>query len=885
MMSGLAPRRWLKAILRLRHFPGILLSFASGALVLAVASSSGTFFLSSAGNAALEEELGRLTPQDAGVTASIYGRVKQGLFERPSRVLAAEVANIPHLDPPVVTAISNILTARSPSTEARVQVHLLFRTAATAHIEKLQEAGGSGVWVPDNVAEALEMEAGDRFPLLLGDRRVRPRVAGVYRNLPSQPVSDFWRPLTFELINPEPMQPQPPPPLIADEAVFFQLGRALATSAEYRLQFPFSNERITLAQAQRLRAEYEALSDRATDPKTALRETFDRLSVQLETPVEIGTLLPSSVGQIEETVATLDVSVRLISLSGQAVALVAIAAAAMFGVRRRTTEMRLLVAQGVGPIQQGARASAEAIVPVALGAVVGWVVASQLVQRLGPSDLITPGVAAVALKVALGSGALALLAIGIVVAAAARRQVASPGTVGGRVKRLPWELALLLLAGASLYETFSGRSALIEATGEPPQADIFVLAFPILFIAGMAGLAVRGLRRILPKLHGGGSRAPAPLYLASRRLTGTSSLALLLVAIAALAIGVLVYAGALISSTEATVDAKALVATGSDVAISIAPSDRIPKSGWPTTKVGREGGDLLPGDVAVEVLEVDPSTFAEVAFWDDRFSDVPLDELLTRLADPRRQRLPVIAAGTSIAGDTTLEIGGDEVPVTIVASASAFPGMPPHTPLVVADARRLQRKVGVERKGIDAALPSPELWIKGDGEEILRVLHRNGLGYGLVRTPDEVKQLTELKAISWTYGLMQAFGLMAGVLALVAMLSYLVARQRERMASYGLARRMGLGRTTHRVAVVLELGGMLLTSALLGAGLAVVAARLIVRQVDPLPELAPAPLLDLPAPVLVSLVPAVLVASVFGAWQVQRSADHADMAEVMRLGG
>lgn len=885
LVRSLAPGRRLKSLVRLLHFPGVFLSIAAASLILAVASSSGTFFLSSAGNAALEDELGQLTPEDAGVTASIYGHVNHRLFDRATRALTDEVEKIPHLDPLVVTAISNTLSARSPSTEARAQVQLLFRSGATAHIEKLEKAGGSGVWVPDNVAEALEVDAGDKLPLVLGDRKIKPRIAGIYRNLPSRRLSDFWRPLTFELINPESTDIQPPPPVIADKAVFFHLGKRLASSAEYRWQFPFGGERITLAQAQHLRTEYAALADQAADPSSRLRPAFERMSSYIDRTAEIGTLLPSFVGQIEDTVASLDVSIRLISLSGQGVALIAIAGAAMFGVRSRITEMRLLVAQGVGPLQQGARASAEAAWPVALGALIGWVVASQMIERLGPSELITPGVATGALKVVLGSGVLALVVIGIVVAVAARRQLASSaGTVGGRVKRLPWELVLLLLAGASLYETFSGRSALIEATGEPPQTDIFVLAFPILFIAGMAGVAVRGLRRILPRMHRAGHRAPAGLYLASRRLTGTSSLALLLVAIAALSIGVLVYAGALTASTEATVEAKALVATGSDVAISIAPTDRIPKSNRPTTKVGREEGDLLPDDVAVDVLQINPSTFAEAAFWDGRFSDVPLDELLARVRDSSGKRLAVIAAGTTIEGDSTLDIAGEQVPVTIVGSASAFPGMSSGTPLVVTDARQLQRKLGADQ-GANVALSTPQLWVKGDSEEILRFLRRNGLGYGEVHTANQVKDLTELKAISWTYGLLQAFGLMAGVLALVAMLAYLVARQRERKASYGLARRMGLSRKTHRFAVMLELVSMLLTSAVIGAVLAVAAARLIVGQIDPLPELLPGPLLDLPVPLLWGLVPVLALASVLGAWQVQRSADRADMAEVMRLAG
>src|SRR5207249_4091567 len=109
---------------------------------------------------------------------------------------------------------------------------------------------------------------------------------------------------------------------------------------------------------------------------------------------------------------------------------------------------------------------------------------------------------------------LALLAL---VAGVAARRDAEPGDSRGRrsLAGAPWELIVLALAAASLYEFLSRPPRTTTDVGTPLKIDVLVLLFPILFVAGAAGLAARGLRVLLPRLRTAGRRWPASAYLAS----------------------------------------------------------------------------------------------------------------------------------------------------------------------------------------------------------------------------------------------------------------------------------------------------------------------------------------------------------------------------------
>jgi putative ABC transport system permease protein len=150
-------------------------------------------------------------------------------------------------------------------------------------------------------------------------------------------------------------------------------------------------------------------------------------------------------------------------------------------------------------------------------------------------------------------------------------------------------------------------------------------------------------------------------------------------------------------------------------------------------------------------------------------------------------------------------------------------------------------------------------------------------------TADDVATTADFLPISWTFGFLQALGILTGLIALGGALLHLEARQRSREVSYALARRMGLGRGAHRASVAIELSAILLVSVVIGTILSGVAARLVFGRLDPLPNIPPPPLFRVPFVLLAITALVALVAAWIGAWRVQRAADHARVGEVMRV--
>ena len=149
---------------------------------------------------------------------------------------------------------------------------------------------------------------------------------------------------------------------------------------------------------------------------------------------------------------------------------------------------------------------------------------------------------------------------------------------------------------------------------------------------------------------------------------------------------------------------------------------------------------------------------------------------------------------------------------------------------------------------------------------------------------DEAAAQPRLVAVSWALTALQGFGILATVLALAGVLLFVAARQRATRISYALARRMGLQPAAHRRALVGEVLVLLLVAWTTAAGLGMLATALVAAGLDPLPDLAPSPRAAVPVGTLGALAAVLAAAGVLGALALQRGADRADIAEVMRRG-
>ena len=391
------------------------------------------------------------------------------------------------------------------------------------------------------------------------------------------------------------------------------------------------------------------------------------------------------------------------------------------------------------------------------------------------------------------------------------------------------------------------------------------------------------MARFLPGIRRAGGRRSAAIYLASRRLAGATRLAVLLVTGAAVAIGVLVYAGALEASVEHSLETKALVLSGAETTVALPGDQSVPRRfGLPATVVEHVAqGTVLPTAQSVEVLAVDPDTFADGAAT-QVIAGPPPARFLPELASKPGAPVPVLVAGGELPPNASLDVGPIRLRVAGVGTATAFPGMASGRPLVVLDRSALDRAIRAADTTLAGVAGDVELWAQAPASEVLAALRRAGVEAGPVKTVEQVRDRPEFDAVRWTFGFLEALGILAGLVAAAAVLLYLQARQGAREVSYALAARMGLGRSAHRWSVLLEVGGMLAVAFALGVVLGSVGAGAVVGRIDLLPTVPPGPSVRFPLEVIGLAAAGLAAISVAGAWLVQRQADRADVAEVLR---
>jgi putative ABC transport system permease protein len=890
----LATAPWRRAPLLLRRQPAVLGAVLFAGLILGAASAADPLFESSVASAANAKQVAQRCPATVGFMVATPGTLAgpvdaddapgaagldtATLLARRDQAVQRAGAAVPHLGAPLLTVTGAPLILNRPGDPGRAaNGRLMYRQGFAGHIQVLQSAGGAGVWLPRETAAFSRVRAGDRIVLQQAGRSVTARVAGVYQNLNRMPATDYWCSQGALIYAAGLGNEIPPPPVLADRATLSGLERQLR---ETRLLFSWE---LPLRGALSL-PESRQTADRLPSLRTALvtgQDAVFRPRPQVFTGdfgvVAVRSELPFVAQRSAGIVAAVRGAIVPVSSAGLAVALLLVAAAGSYWVDRRRREVAMLAAKGVGPAAIALKAGLEMVLPAAAGALAGWGLAILLVRTFGPSDLLdaaAPRTALLRVALALAGGVLLL---GVVAALRARALTERGiGVRAGVLGRIPIELVVLALAALAFQRLQAHRPPV--ATGvTAPHIDLLLLAFPLLFLTGMVGLGVRLLGGVTRRLRTAGRRWPHALYLAARRVSNASRLALLLLAAAALSIGVLVYAATLTLSVRSTLDAKARVFLGSDVSMAL-PDEAAPPPGLRATTVARLDR-VDTGGAQVDVLAIDPATFERAAFWDSSFASRPLGSLLASLRRGGGGPVPALALG-GVASQGSIsfvtEPGDRSVTVRyqVVGRVRTFPGGVRGDSMLVVDRHALGNLAGAAEH---------RLWARGSLDAVQAATQRAGIATGIATVADQVLDVTSFLAISWTFGFLQSFGVLTGLITIGGLLLYLEARQRARKVAYVLIRRMGLSRAAHRRSVLVEVGATLLGGCLLGMTLSLVAARLVYPRLDALPDVSPAPLLRTPVAALVATGAATLVAAWLAAWTAQRSADRTNAAEVMRL--
>jgi putative ABC transport system permease protein len=864
---------------RLRYYPGVALAAVAAALILTLTTTSTKLFVAAAGEAVLRQQLAD-APTDPPLSINLFNSEVD-----PSSLRAADddmqrivLPRAPRLGRGVLTVLGVGVDVLRPDRRKVAHVQLASRTGFADHVRPLQRLGGEGVWLTDTTARELGVRAGQT--ILIRNPRVPPvraRVAGIYRDLAHEPPARYWGTL-FPDIYPNPItETEPPPLLLAAPQTLGEIGKAIHLVTRFEWDFYLPAGSLTLEDVAELTHGIQ-LVDAALSTSAVFQ------NATLTTP------LPAFLDNARGIQTALSAPVEAVSLSGRALALGLAAAVGFYMVRRRRSEFMVLAAQGVGGARLGVRAMAEAVLPVVLGGLAGWELALVLGRHLNPSPVVSAAVVrAAAWEVGLMLAA-GLLLIGVATVLVSRYETRE------RVGRIPgvftwpllWEALALLLAGAALYEVTIRGGATVQGNGQIPRVDWLLMLFPLLLIGGLAGLAGRAAGRVLADRLTSFGRLPPVLFLALRRLAAAPRMALLLLTASAVSLGLLSYAGILATSTRATALAKARVAVGSDARVVVPSGYRLPASSrLPATRVVRvpEGHAFVdPGQVQIALLEIDPSSFARGAFWDRSFASRSLGGLLRHLDHPRPGRLAAIAAGGPLPPEATLTMSNAGFPLDVV-SAKVFPGMPSDRPLVVVSRSALVRSAVAAGLPAESAGGTVEVWAKQDVDTLRRELggfavsgEQSDSAAMLLRTPS-------FRVMSWALGMLEALGVLAGLVTVAGLLLYVQARQRGQVVAYALVRRMGLARWRHRLSTAFELAGMLLLALALGALFAWLAAALVNKRIDLAPQFPPEPVLRLPMALFGQVLLALPGVAFAGAALVQWRADRTNVAEVMRLAG
>jgi hypothetical protein len=284
---------------------------------------------------------------------------------------------------------------------------------------------------------------------------------------------------------------------------------------------------------------------------------------------------------------------------------------------------------------------------------------------------------------------------------------------------------------------------------------------------------------------------------------------------------------------------------------------------YPLTKVLETFNSARLDDTSqqVEVFAVDVPSLRRVLRWS--WAGDPQAAL--RALDDSHLPLPAIAVGAA-PGKHRLLIAGGQLPLRVVATLPAFPGMAASEPLLVVPVARLTDAAQAASLSNPLDGASAYVWARGPPPAVERALARSSLAPLYLTSVDDFLNRDELTIGERAYNFLRVIALGAAVLALVALLLYLRARSRSQLLTAALMSRMGIHESRQAAAAAVE-GAMLIAFAsILGIASALTTASELIGRVDPLPDYPPGVVADVPWALLAaSFVAVVLIAGALGA--------------------
>ena len=860
---------WRRAPLALVRRPAIFTAVASASLLAALAASSGPLGRAGIESESLKGKLAALTPLAAGLTIDRAGGSGRGATveeiaraDAARRAAAVQLARtLPSTGIPVLTSSTDAAVSNSDGGFPTPVVPMA-RDGAVAHVQRVS-GSGTAAWVSSALSQIPGVRPGGALPLVTAYSEagsapsLKVPIAGVYRQLDADLSNPYWVNFTVKIRARNPDSAAPPTFVLVDRATVYAIAHTLSfgnVSNVYEL--PVDPRAMTPAAAKRSARAYDEVR-RSLNRPTAVARTLGcdgRLG-----HCTASSSLTSAVVLAAKSAAGLTPIVVLLTGLAVILALGAALVAGLFGARQRSAEGRLSLAAGESQLTFGARSALEALGPALAGGLVGVLAAIELVRVFTPSGTVDHGVV-------VRSVAAAVVAVLAATAAVASGATLARGRLGERRRRrlVPhvwWEIPTAVAAVAAYVVVRQGGGLVRSSGGSASHPRLVVFLIPLLAAAAITGLAARAARVVLLR-----QKAPRsmPAFLATRRLAAARALPLLLTVTAAVSVCALSFAEIFSTSLHSNREEKAYVANGADVQGFIDAGQSLPASfPYPITKVLETFNSARLDDTSKQlaVFAVDVTSLRRVLRW-----SWPGDpQAALRALSDSSESLPAIGVGTE-SGTHQLLIGGGRLPVHIIATLPAFPGMSATEPLLIVPVARLTSAARAASLSDPLDGASAYVWAKGSPPAVERALARSSLAPLYLTSVDDFLNRDELTIGERAYNFLRVIALGAAVLALVALLLYLRARSRSQLLTSALMARMGIGAAQQAAAAAVEGAALIAFASILGVAAALATASELISKVDPLPAYAPAVAAQVPWLLLAaSFVAVVLLAAALGA--------------------
>jgi len=913
MLGVLRMAPWRRGPYLLLQRPGVVTALVAASFVAALPAAAAAPFVSSARNATLAHRIADSCLYRVGPTATtsilpttdmtgvvFHGNTASGgefaLFD-PAQIdrvvtnLKRQVNTQPGFGPPdvqVMPAKPLVTNIPDPTPETPAKVTLLVRPGFQQHVTVVDGPRGQGVWVPDGWARETHVKVGstigvpfrDPFPGSSASAVVKLRVAAVYRDLRSVPDQPYWC-ADKEIYSGPPgsdfSNVAVPPLVLTDKATVTRtLFQQMATFepfgfnsplADIVVSFPLADPNLSVESARSLVRRIDGV----TDPTPSKAETYPE--VYKNSTSELGLF----VARAEFTGRATVPGIAPITIAGVLIGLLMVAAAAVFWVLRRSRELTVLSARGIGAGALGVKAVIESLPALAAGAVAGWAAAIALVREAGPVRLLSGGSPRTAAYLAAASLVVSVLVVGVT-AAVRCRSLADERRRRDRRHVLSWPWELLLLAGAPVAWHFMSGATTIQSdtAGAVVHVPARLLVVPLMVVIGAAAFVGRIVALWLRRRTRRASPRSSALYIGLQRIAREAAIVVLLAGATAAPIALAAYGGTVTRSVKASVDAEAQLHVGSDVVVDVPAGTGIPASlAGHATLVGRINGLVVSG-VQTDILGVDPGTFAQGAYWDAQINGETMTRVLAPLRVPGAAGRPYPAIGSAglPSGDQTISYLNLPRTTFDVHAVTVLPGVQGGYPLMIVPATSLVPA--------NPAVVNHQIWIRGDPVKIRAELARANLPVTHISSSDDLFVDTLYDPLTFTFQYLTALSLLSGLVTMVGLLLYLEARTPRHRRSYVMFRRMGLRPRTHRAALLIELGipltGGLVGGLVLAAGL----AKALSANFDVDVTVPPGTILSAPVQVVLAIAAGVLVLAAAAAMYAQLRIGRARPSEVLR---